>query len=99
DRAAQAIVDGVGGEAGWVLDGGHPRRRRRWLDQFRTLAWTTDRARRGGSGALYSQSALARPNSLSRGEAFGWHVDGGVDGPGPARCRPVNQVRSGRKQP
>ena len=64
------------------------------------VAWAADRARRGISGALYSQSALARPNSLSRGSASGVSSSpAGVDGPGPARCRPVNQVRSGRKQP
>ena len=35
-----------------------------------SIASAADRARRGCSGALYPQSALAGPNSLSRGRAF-----------------------------
>ena len=35
------------------------------------LGFTADRARRGASGALYPQSALAGLNSLSRGQARG----------------------------
>ena len=59
-----------------------------------------DRARRGISGALYSQSALARPNSLPRGAACGVSAPARRRWPWvPARRRPVNQVRSGRKQP
>ena len=59
-----------------------------------------DRARRGVSGALslvirYSEAESPLEGRGLRGQPAG----GGVDGPGPVRCRPVNQVRSGRKQP
>ena len=73
---------------------GPPRARR-----SRRLEWAVDRARRGGSGALHPQSALAglnpsrgvRPSGQRAGPRRRW--------PGPARCRSANQVRSGRKQP
>ena len=58
-----------------------------------------DRARRGGSGALHPQSALAGLNPPPRGPAPGPARRPRRRWPGPARCRPANQVRSGRKQP
>ena len=61
---------------------------------------TPDRARRGASGALYPQSALAGLNPLPRGTGPGVSaLSDGADGPVPQRWSPVNQVRSGRKQP
>ena len=66
------------------------------------LAWSADRARRGISGALYSQSALARPNSLPRGRRpRGQPVEDGGDGPGSrARsARESGQVRGGSSLP
>jgi hypothetical protein len=63
------------------------------------LRSAADRARRGASGALYPQTALAGLNPLPRGQARGRRPVRGVDGSVPRRWRPVNQVRSGRKQP
>ena len=52
-----------------------------------------DRARRGGSGALYPQSALAGLNSLPRGTAPGQRAADGVDGRVPRDVGP--RTRSG----
>ena len=66
----------------------------------RPLGCGLDRARRGGSGAL--SLAIRSSEAESQAEGCGRRVSAsgdGADGPGPARRRPVNQVRSGRKQP
>ena len=66
----------------------------------KALGSDLDRARRGASGALYPQSALAGLNSLPRGTGPGVSaLSRGADGSVPQRWSPVNQVRSGRKQP
>jgi hypothetical protein len=72
-HALPAPRGGPGGANRPLLRGRRPDRARacRPSAAVRPVVSVPDRARRGGSGALYSQSALARPNSLSRGEALG----------------------------
>src|SRR6516165_2532695 len=90
-RGAFASAGPRGRASPFVADGTGP------LRESGCVRIELDRARRGGSGALNPQSALAGLNSPPRDSAPGRPVAWGVDGSGPARCRLVNQVRSGRK--
>ena len=64
------------------------------------LRLTTDRARRGGSGALSLAIRSSEAESPLEGQACGVSTPRAASmARGPARRRSVNQVRSGRKQP
>jgi len=56
------------------------------------------RARRGASGALYLQSAIAGLNSRLRNQTRKIWLLWIPEDPGPMQCRSMNPVRSGRKQ-
>ena len=63
-----------------------------------SLPLSIGRARRGASGALNSQSAIARLNSSPRPRHWAYVLRSGYRRLGPTRRRLVNPARSGRKQ-
>jgi hypothetical protein len=66
--------------------------------QIRRRVDAFGRAKRGASGALYLQSAIAGLNSRLRSPAEKIWLSWIPEGSGPMQCRSTNPARSGRKQ-